>query len=112
VAEPALKLEVTSGEGQPVEVDVLALDAPGPSGYGLFLKARAARTLPPTQPAPPEIDGLTLRSKPTLLAFLSGVVAGQSEPVTVLCLRPRLARIRELLDAAADEMTIPVPLNG
>ena len=112
MAEPALKLEVAPGEGQPVEVDVLALDAPGPSGYGLFLKAGAAIALPSTQPAPPEIDGLTLRSKLTLLVFLSGVVAGQSEPVTVLCLRPRLARIRELLGAAADEMTIPVPLNG
>ena len=95
-----------------MEVEVLALDAPGPSGYGLFVKARGAIGLPSTQPAPPEIDSLTLRSKLTLLAFLSGVVAGQSEPVTVLCLRPRLARVRELLGAAADEITIPVPLNG
>lgn len=107
MVDPALKLSVKLPAGTSAEVDVRLLDAPGPSGYGLLNKIEGVAALPG-----PEIDSLVLMDKATLRAFLCEVVTVHDGPVTVVCLEPRLPRLRELLDAKPGEKLIDVDLTN
>ena len=100
VTELTLKLKRL--DASELVVQVIPREAPGPSGYRIY------RLTTPSI----EIDNRVLLSKASLITFLTGLASSGVSEMSVTCLRPRLARLRELLGAAPNSTAIPVDLKA